>query len=43
MTIPEIYFELDNVQLTTFAYVRLLYKPYKNEIILREQNISRIA
>ena len=27
-----------DIQLWTFAYIRLLNKPYENEVILREQN-----
>ena len=30
---------LANIQLWTFAYVRLLNKPYENEVALREQKI----
>ena len=30
----------DDIQLWTFAYVRLLNKPYENEVTLRGQNMS---
>ena len=30
---------LGNIQLWTFAYVRLLNKPYENEVALSEQKI----